>query len=462
MEDSPQIFFGDLEPSMISLPSKRLENALEVIAILTVFVIVNLASQAFQKPISVNGGKGWDGVTYYAVAEHLSKAYRPKGEAPFVYRIGTPLLASLFSNALREDLILGFHTVNIVSNIITVALLALWLRLYLDNAMIRTAMVLLFVTQWHSPVRFVYFYPVYTDPWSFCFLIAGLVGIYSFRIRPTLPKMCYLALVSLAGVMFRETVLVIPIALLFSANPVIQQGDLFSQPVSLWFAKVIKKLTPMSICPLICATLGLLIVRLIALPTNDYSFLIKAFKWAYRKPILTYLTAWFITFGPLIIVAIYDWRQNVHFLRDNQYLLIYLASFAVLGWVGGTDTERILYWAMPVVYVLVGRSLQRISKLISVRLFLVLVLAQLISQRVFVTIADPAVAPIPLSRPFWSRSFAFAFLSQLTSYGNMWSYFCVPGTLFGYLLLYVSFSIVIILWLNYRAREVRSITESTG
>ena len=437
------------------VPLSKRENAAEMMVILTAFIVVNLVSQAFQKPILLNGGRGSDGVHYYAVAENLSKGCLPRAVAPYVYCIGTPLLASLVSSALRMDLIVSFKTINIVGNLVTVILLLLWLRRYLDNSKVRTLMVLLFVTQWLSPVRFVYFYPVYVDPWCFVFLLAGLLGIYSFVVKPTWLSVCYLALVSFVGTIFKESVFVIPLALLFSTDPLIQQGDSFLQRVSLAFARARRKLVPMSIVPLVCGVMGLLSVWLIASQTNDYSFFKAALKWAYRKPILTYLTAWFITFGPMMILPIYDWRRNFVFLRDNQYLLIYLSSIAVLGWVGGSDTERILYWAMPVVYLLMGRSLQNVSKFLSARLFLLLILAQLISQRVFLTIPDPTSVPVPVS-----YSFTLALLDRLFSYNNMWSYFCDPRVLFVYLFLCLSFSIVVALWLDNNVRRAPRPTEA--
>lgn len=67
----------------------------EIIVVSIAFLLVNLASQHFQKTIVVNGGKGWDGVNYYASAEQISRGERPRAEALYVYRLGTPFLASL-------------------------------------------------------------------------------------------------------------------------------------------------------------------------------------------------------------------------------------------------------------------------------------------------------------------------------------------------------------------------------
>ena len=428
--------------------SPKRENVIELVVILTAFIAVNVVCCVFQNLNSLNGGKGSDGVIYYAVAEQLSKGFVPKASAPSVYRIGTPLLAALLSDALGTDLILSFKIINIVGNLITVVLLALWLRRHLHNVIVRMIMVLLFVTQWHSPVRFVHFYPVYVDPLSFTFLLAGLLLIHSFVARPKLLTTCCLSALSFTGVMFKEIVFVIPLALLFSTNFLIGEGDLFLQSASLWFVRALKKFTPRLVLPLICGAAGLVTVRFIGLGTGDISFLREAFKHAYSTPILGYLTAWFITFGPVIVLAIYDWRRNLLFLRDQQHLLIYLASFAVLALAGYRDTERVLYWAMPVVYVLVGRSMQNLSGLLTVRLISVLAVAQLISQRAFLSIADPTLTPT-----FAPHALIPASLKSLLSYCNMWSCFCDPRVLYIYLFLYLSVALLTILWLSRNARR---------
>jgi hypothetical protein len=50
-------------------------------------------------------------------------------------------------------------------------------------------------------------------------------------------------------------------------------------------------------------------------------------------------------------------RPALALLRDRVDLLVMLLGFAVLGWIGGTDTERILFWSAPIVLVLIGTSL---------------------------------------------------------------------------------------------------------
>src|SRR3954463_3475474 len=108
------------------------------------------------------------------MALQMQHGQMPFAEAPYNFRIGTPFLASL----LPGDLLGSFRIVNIIANLLSVLLLMLWLRLYLSDWKIRVLLCVLFITQWHAPVRYVYFNPSYTDPWLFVVLLTGLIMIH--------------------------------------------------------------------------------------------------------------------------------------------------------------------------------------------------------------------------------------------------------------------------------------------
>jgi hypothetical protein len=104
-------------------------------------------------------------------------------------------------------------------------------------------------------------------------------------------------------------------------------------------------------------------------------------------------------------------------LREHQPEALYLAVLCVLGWVGGTDTERILLLAAPVVYVLIGRALEDCSWLWrSWGVLALLAVSQCLSQR--------WLWPIP--QPVNQREEAFLLLTALgpsARYGALWSNF---------------------------------------
>ena len=121
-----------------------------------VLLAVWLTGFATQQRISRAHGQGWDGVHYYAVAEQLSRGEIPEANAPFVYRVGTPFLASLLPG---DDLLRNFAIVNWVACLLAVALLLVWLRPYVADWRVRSLLAVLFIIPWHAPLRFVHFYP---------------------------------------------------------------------------------------------------------------------------------------------------------------------------------------------------------------------------------------------------------------------------------------------------------------
>jgi hypothetical protein len=53
------------------------------------------------------------------------------------------------------------------------------------------------------------------------------------------------------------------------------------------------------------------------------------------------------------------------------------------------DTERYLFWAMPVVYVLIGRALEQVLPVLARPLLALLIVGQVLAERVFWAIPQP-------------------------------------------------------------------------
>jgi hypothetical protein len=425
-------------------PSAKSEGRVELILLLVAFVVANIASEFLQPPTVYNDGKGTDGVFSFKVAEQLSHGQRPTAEAPFVYRIGTPLLVSLF---FRSNLLQGFKVVNIVANAVTTVLLILFLRLYLASWRLRLLLALLFITQWHAPIRLLYFCPVYTDPWLFPFLLAGLLAIERTQTGSGVGPVLFLALASFVGCLFRENTALVPIALLFASNPIQHRAKPVKCRATVDGSETVKRSSLTLALPLVCAVLGFGVARWVGVPTNDYSFARAAFDWAYNKVFLTYLHAWFIAFGPVLAIAIYNWRRNAAFLLNHQHLLVYLIIIVLLAWVGGSSTERYLYWAMPVLYVVVGKSIEHNLPLLRSPLLLaILITSQLVSQRVFWILPDLSTSsssPLPLLTVPGNR---FRLLDLFSCHANRH----IQAVS---LLQYVLLESVLVWWLHRRARS---------
>ena len=417
------------------------------------FVLVNLAGMLFQKQITYNAGKAWEGEFYYDVAEQYTQGkWHVASEAPLVYRIGTPFLASLLHRRLFPgDLFLCFKIVNGVANALTLALLILWLRRFVGDWRIRAALGLMFLLQWDTPTRWLYFYPAHTDPWMWVFLLAGLLAVERYREHPSPGRMLLVAALGAAGIAFREVVLVVPAAFLFVRNPV---RGLTARG---WFLawREVPRLAWCDAGPLAAGLAALLAVRLVARQTNDYSFAATAAHFLYDKPWPIYLQSVFLAFGPVVWFPILYWRQARAFLADRQYLAAYLAAFALLGLIGGTDTERLLYWAMPVVYVLIGRALeeQRADLLRPWWLPAGFIVAQLVASRaVFWPIPDhPSPYPniLPVFTPF-GRKIPFM---------ELFSYYQSHGVQLASLTAYLAVGALLASWLNWKRTAIAPVPQ---
>jgi hypothetical protein len=434
-----------------SMKEKR--GGLEIVLVLAVFLVVNFASQVYQPHITYNNGQSFDGVFYYRVADQLANGLPVSTEGPFVYRIGTPFLVAVF---FKGNLLSGFKAVNMLANLFSTGLLLLWLRLFLRDWRMRVLLVVLFLIAWHGPVRFTYYDPTFTDPWLFVFLLAGLILIQHLKAqmeRQDRTSVIFLSaglgILTFVGVIFREVVLAVPLCLFFVANPLPRITELVHPLASGWLRRPFKGGLALAIFPLLAGIAAMFLVHRIASQYNDYSFVQTALDWAYQKPALTYLHAYFITFGVLILIPLHFWRRSLKFLGEHQHLLIFLVIFLVLGWIGGSDTERFLFWAMPVVFLLIGVEInENLDLFRSPRLVLLLAGATACSMRLFWVVAD---YPNPFKTPFPILSI----LSNKFQYLDLWSFFADRTMQVRSLGEYLILSCLILVWLKRRAEENR-------
>ena len=346
-----------------------------MLAGLALFVVVALASWAAQNPISHNGGKGWDGVEYYAMAEQIARGLPLEARAPQVYRPGVPLLVALLPG---DDIIVKFGLVNLFAAGASVALFVVWVRLFVGLWWVRALLVVLFVTMWHGWTRYVFFHPVHVDPWFVVCLLGGLIVVHRLgRERTDIRLIVALSAITFAGVLFREAALVLPAALL--------TRDVLGLRV---------RRLALDLVPLAAGVAALWLARWPGGPfgarqSHPYDFVDVAVTWLYDKPFPTYVHAWFIAFGPVLVLAIVFRRDALRYVGRWPYMRTVLGTFAVAGWVGGTDTERLVYWSFPVVYVVLGAVIERnVGVLASVPLAGLLVAGQAIAQRLFWTLPD--------------------------------------------------------------------------
>lgn len=346
-----------------------------------VFVATHLMMGNSQHQISYYEGKGYDGQFYFDVAEDFSRGEAPRTSAPWVYRIGTPYLASIVN---AEDLFDGFFTVNMIANIITVLLLFYYLSIFIKNKIITSVLVSIFIMTWHTPVRLIYFYPVHVDHWAFVFMLIGLILVEKAKENRNLLWVILLTLSTAIGVFFREITILPAFIYLFATNPF-----KFQTSEGKYKLRKIKIPQIQYAIPFLFGLISLFIVHQIAEQSNSYSSLYTAFKWAFRKPLMGYILAWCIAFGPMIFIAVYERKNAAGFIRDKQHFAAFFISIFILSWIGGTDTFRFCYWSMPLVYILIANAIAIKPKIYkSVSVLMILIPLQLIAMRVFWILPD--------------------------------------------------------------------------
>jgi len=368
-----------------------------------IFVLIDVVAAATQPLIDVAGGRGWDGATYYQVAQQLAAGIRPIADAPFVYRLGTPALAALLT---PNDLFSGFVIVNAAANALTAMLVFLWLRRFIASSWIRLALFVSFVAMWHGPIRFFHFYPVSAEHLTYAANVIGLLVAYAFRDRISWRLVAGLGILTAIGVAVRETALLAAAALPFLRNPL--RRDLRAPRAGL-----------LLFVPVVAGVAALLIVHSIASQTNSYGFLSAiTFRFAEKNP-LVYVLGWWNAYGPILIVPIVAWRRSLQFLRSHQMLAAFLGACAALGWVGGQDTERYVFWAAPIVYLLVGDALPSVFAGLSRWVVVAIAGMQAFAERVGVAVPQPST----IDPELLSRDRSFDHLMLLTPIGGNVDYF---------------------------------------
>jgi hypothetical protein len=370
----------------------------EITIVLLAFLAVNVLSARFQPRITYHGGRAWDGVFYYKVAQALRNNTLPTTKAPFVYRAGVPFLAAMVPH---EDLLTSFLVVNVLANTIAVLLLMIWIKNYIDDWRIRTLVALLFIVGFNSMPRMVYFAPVDCDYWDKVLFLAGLILISKSIKWSRSVSIVSLTILTMLGALFREIMLVIAFSFLFRDQIIVFKTN----PIEV----KLKNTPPFSeFIPLIAGLFILLLIRyVVVVPTGTYTFGRAAARHLYTNVPPLYLHGWFIAFGPIIALPFFNWRRSWKFLMEHQFMLVYLLIFSILGYIGGQVSYRMVYWAFPVVFVLIGKAIEDLAPLMrSWWLVLILGIAQLVSQRAFWVIPDypsSARATFPIFTPIGNK-----------------------------------------------------------
>lgn len=328
---------------------------LSIVLILNILIFFIYSN--FQSKISINDNLGYDGVYYFELANQFKNNEKLETNAPFIYRIGTPFLASLFENITQ-----AFFYINIIFSILSSLLVFILLTQYL-NYSYSIFLSILYQLHWVSGVRYILFDPIGVDYIALCFMFSGLI-LFKLSIKENL-KIFFLFIMSIIGVMFREIALIPSIVYLF----INFRND--------------KK----SLIPFFFSIFSYILILLFIDKTNDYNSLIAALKWFYIKGIGTFTLSLFNLFGLLVIIPFVFMKSTKELIKSNKIISIPFFIIIILGLIGGSDTERILSWSLPLFYILVFRIVEE-KNLISNRYLIFILISLILTYRVLWIIPD--------------------------------------------------------------------------
>jgi hypothetical protein len=370
---------------------------------------------------------------HHAALAFTEHRYPIAAEGPFVYRIATPWLASVINPALKRitprwlddlvdyatglDDVLPFYLINAAASLLFAVLFLRYLRSFIASAWLRLLLLAMWLAQWHTPARLLFFNPVNVEPLFLLAIMAGLTAIEEQRAAPAWRAAIVLVPLAFLGTLCRESMVLLPVAFVASRRPlaVAARRD--------WREALLIA------SPLVATVAALAFTRYIAAPTNAYEPLAEPLRMLRNKPVDSWVLAWFFTFGPAAIALMASAAPTLWtFLRRRPEMLVWLIGAGGLAFVGGSDTERILGWAAPVVYVLLGLAIAEQAALLSRRPVLVagLVIVQLLSARVFWPIPVGYDDPQPLRLAFTvdaMTELADRVLVIRHNYANLWSFF---------------------------------------
>lgn len=375
--------------------------------------LVVTLSMVLQPPNSYNGGLGWDGAQYTQLAAQCGREPMHANE-PFAYRVGAPCLAALVPLPPK----LGLWTINILSSIVLLFLLDGWLRKHVHLILV-PYLLAGFAFHWLTPLRHVWWYPTYIDTPALCAIVAALILI---DVPLAFAAVCF------AGVLVRESVLIVPVSILAgsfiqlaSPKPLVKAG-----------------MRTTAIAGIAAGAAGMAVARLVSTPDTHYPLADAAFYWAVNKPARSYLLAWFIAFGPALALVAANWKAATAFLAEFPEYGVMLFLVAVLAWIGGSDTERFLLWGSPIVLVMIGKAADQIDWRRAKVLLTAFAIGMAVNGRWFLLIPDywpGAPRAWPILTPWTAANYELVFShtpDQLMAAVAVAEYVALSAVLFGW------------------------------
>ncbi|HQQ64293.1 MAG TPA: hypothetical protein PLF22_12075 [Pseudomonadales bacterium] len=377
-------------------------NVWGILLVIAATLAVILVGKFSQSPISESGGFGWDGSVYHEMAVDLAEQKPLVGPiAPFIYRVGVPWLVAEF---FPQNMLDGFFCINAVFACAASLFLFLLMDGVIVSGRIKALVILLFVTHWQNPARYIAHYPAYVDPAMIAFALAGLCVLRAIR-NNSVSRLLLLVLfcvITVLGTLCRETFFIVAVAALFSGNHFSAGTPLF-----LSFRSVLKN--DAILCLPVLLSMATIAATHYAIPVSDpHNYYDTTLVWLYKKGLGQILYSAFMSFGLFIPWIIYFRRVSLRFFARNQEVACFLFGCCAIAYLGGSDTNRFFSWASPVLCLLCGAILDRIEKqgVAFWSVFSLFMVGQALANRLFLLVPDstdkgsPVMLLTPLANHF--------------------------------------------------------------
>jgi hypothetical protein len=396
---------------------------------------------ATQPRINVADGRGYDGAEYWSMAVKFANGERPEGQWRYVRRIGTPILAAVADSL---DPLEGFQIANVTATFISAVLLLMWFRRFIETPWLRLALICLWATHWLQLVRLTVFYPALVDPWTQVACFAGLNCIAWYQAKPGLRPAAAVTAVSAVGIFFRELAILVPLTFLFARNPALQHLPRAPFIRIRGFPRV-EQWIPLAVAWAAFMWIGSYVIA------NDPGFSSPEFleQRAYDRNPIEYLLGWMTAFGPALFVVLFDWRTVIDFFSRHKVFLAYTAGVAVIGWAGSVLSERhALNSASPIVYMLLGRTIERHRAWFKAPAFVMfLLVTQAVVHRLFWTTPQPDREYLTLVTP----AVVLTPVGETATYLHLFAAMIPSDMVIAQFAQFVVLAAIVFVWLGRRA-----------
>lgn len=339
----------------------------------------------YQPVIILHNGHPWDSDVYYQMAQQIATNKPLIGEKPFIYRLGTPfLVGKLFPN----HIMLGFLTLSTGFSVGILIATTIILKRYIQSFYIVAALLGLLIMNPSGPVRFYRFMPVFTDASALFFILTIFALATAQKKTPSIHSL--ILVLSIIGAAFREIVLIAPLSLLIERYYWRHTANLTNNNLSIsWL-----------IASAISGLWVIIATHTLVTAIGDYTFFSHALYSIHRQftnPDI-FIVAAFEIYGPVLLILLLNLRQSARIIAQYPYLVCYTLLIMILVILGGTHTDRFVFWAFLPILLMLGLLIE--SYRMNTRHYLtmlfwsILTITQLFAFRAFQPLPNLNVDPL--------------------------------------------------------------------